>query len=164
MRNLIIIIAILLTFIGGWAAWRHHSFNQSKIVRNANVEDYESNMTEALVRQMIPDLPKEKANAIFLAFGEQLTSPSGRFISRFRDVRPPVKSFKAASMPVNGMIIDTSTGRVGLLIQIVKVKPFVAAEFEVEVAVSKAGAGWDHFCYHIVNLGGDWKVRSRKAT
>ncbi|MDR3460433.1 MAG: hypothetical protein P4N60_23640 [Verrucomicrobiae bacterium] len=161
MRHLVIIIVSLLLVVATWAGWRRHVFNELKIAHPANVAEFESDMTEALARQIFQELQKNGPSAFFLAFGERLTPPSGAFIARFQNVQPRVERFDAAVMPPTGMIMDTSSGRIGLIVQIIKIKPYVVGEYEVEVAISNAKAGWDHFVYRIFNAGGEWRVKGR---
>ena len=162
MRKFLVIVLSLLLVVGAAAAWRQHVFNESKIPHHANVAEFESDMTEMLARRIFQDLQKDRPMAYFLAFGEQLTSPSRAFISRFNNVQPPVRNFQASVMPPTGMIIDTATGRVGALVQIVRIKPVVTGEFDVVVAISKGAPADGRFIYRLSEFGGEWRVKSCK--
>jgi hypothetical protein len=162
MRGTVIFIASLLMIAATWAAWDRHAFNESKIQHHANVADFESDMTETLARQIFKDLQQDQPLAFFLAFGDHMTAPSQAFIARFDNVQPPVKDFQASVMPPNGMIIDTASGRVGAIVHIIKIKPVVVGEYDVEVAISKGGPGSDHFIYRLSGLGGEWRIKNRK--
>jgi hypothetical protein len=160
MRIFLIGILTLLALGGAWGAWCQHAFNESKISHPANVADFESDVTEALVRQIFQDLQKDHPTAFFLAFGKNLTSPSPGFLSRFQNFDPPVKRFESSVMPPNGMIIDASNGRVGAIVQVIRIKPVIAGECDVEVALSSAQ--WEHFIYRVSQLGGEWRVKGCK--
>ena len=162
MRSSVIFVVSLLALAIAWGTWHRHVFNESKVSHRANVVDFESDMTEALVRQILQELQKDQPLAFFLAFGDHMTSPSSAFIARFDNVQPPVKNFQASVMPPNGMIIDTASGRVGAVVQIIKIKPVIAGEYEVEVAISKGSPGSGHFIYRLSELGGEWRVKNRK--
>lgn len=162
MRHPIIIIVSLLVVAAAWGGWRQLAFSASKIPHHANVADFESDMTESLARQIFLDLQKGRPTSVFLAFGQNLTAPSPGFLARFNDVQPPVKNYQASVRPPNGLIIDTATGRLGAIVQIIKINAIVVNEFDVEVAISKAGPGWDHFVYRVCGLGGEWRIKSCK--
>jgi hypothetical protein len=162
MRRLLIILAALLVAGTAWGVWRQYVFNLLKVAHHVNVAEYESDMTEALARQIFKDLQKDKPLAYFLAFGEDMTAPSRSFLARFDNVRPPVKNYQSAVMPPTGLIIDTATGRVGAIVQIVKIKQVITGEYNVEVAINKAGPGKGRFVYRVSEFGGEWRVKSCK--
>jgi len=162
MRRLVLILISLLVLAAGWEAWRLHAFNESKIHHRVNVADFESDMTESLARQIFQDLQKSRPMAFFLAFGQQMTPPSAEFIARFNNVQPPVRNFQASVMPPNGMIIDTATGRMGAIVQIIAIKPVIVGVFDVEVAIAKGGPGGERFIYRVSEFGGEWRVKSCK--
>jgi|SRR5208282_6417114 len=162
MRRLVIIFVSLLVAGIAWGAWRQHVFNESKIPHRANVADFESDMTESLARQIFQDLQKDRPLAYFLVFGENMTAPSRSFLARFDNVQPPVKNFEAVVVPPTGLIIDTATGRVGAIVRIVRIKPYIVGEYDVEVAITKAGPGKGRFVYRMSEFGGEWRVKSCK--
>jgi hypothetical protein len=65
-------------------------------------------------------------------------------------------------MPPVGMIMDTATGRVGAIVQIIKIKPVVAGEYDVEVSISKGSPGRNRFIYRVSGFAGEWRVKSCK--
>jgi hypothetical protein len=91
-----------------------------------------------------------------------MTPPSAEFIARFNNVQPPVRNFQASVMPPNGMIIDTATGRMGAIVQIIAIKPVIVGVFDVEVAIAKGGPGGERFIYRVSEFGGEWRVKSCK--
>jgi hypothetical protein len=162
MRKLIYIVATLVLVVAGWAVWRHHVFNQSKIRTAVTVQSFESDLTEALARQMFGEIQAEHPGVYFLAFGEPCTSPSLEFLNRFHDVSPQVKSFRAVIRTPNGLILDQATGRTGVIVQVVKVAPFVADTYDVTVTLHKSGKVAELFTCRMTKIAGEWTLKSRK--
>lgn len=156
--TLYFLLAVLLAtgVTGGWLA---HRLGQ---VRRQPAMGFESDMTENLLRGIFAENAASNPAVCFLAFGEDRTAPDEAFIARFAGSRPAVRSFQASVMPPTGNILETASGKPGLLIQIVSFKELISGTFDVEVAFSNLSPGHDRFIYRISNIGGDWTIRSRK--
>jgi hypothetical protein len=160
MRRKAVVIGLMLAIVaGGVCGWK---FLHRKSPRRANVMEFESDMTEALLRGIFSELDSGKPPVYFVAFGEARTEPSYAFIARFANHRPPVRSFISSVSTPSGMVLETSTGRVGVIIQIVSFKQYIPGTFDVLVVLSNQPAGRDRFTYRIFNAGGEWRVKSRK--
>jgi hypothetical protein len=157
MKKTAIIVTLILGIIVVGAAWRVHHARTPQRVEAAG---FESDMTEALVRGISPEL--QNASVCFVAFGEDKTAPSWPFIARFAGSHPPVESFKYSTSSPGGKILDVSTGRAGVTVQIISFKEFVPGTFDVLVAFSNLPSGRDRFVYRISGTGGDWTIKSRK--
>jgi hypothetical protein len=152
------IIALFLILAGvAWWGW-----HRPKNPRFANVAEYETDMTEALLRGILQEQDAGRPPVYFVAFGETLAAPGPDFIARFADHEPPVRSLISSTIPANRMIIETSTGRVGLIVQIINLKEFIPGTFDVCVRFSNLPSGRDRFTYRISNIAGEWKIESRK--
>lgn len=162
MRRLILILvaALLLATVAGWIAWHQHAFNASKVAHPVEVAAFESDMTEALLRDIFQEFQTDNPPAFFLAFGESLTAPSARFLARFHDVQPPVRNFTHSVLPPNGQVIDRASGRAGVLIRIVALKQSLPDQFEAEVAVTSPIARWRFATFRLTSQGGDWNIRT----
>jgi hypothetical protein len=156
MRRIVIIIAALTVAGGLW--W----FLQPRHPARVNANDYESEMTAGLVRGILREIGPGGPEVCFLAFGEGATPPSPGFIARLADCHPAVRSAGSSVSPPVGQYFETSTGRPGLVIRIVRFKEFIPGTFDVVVAFSNLPAGRDHFVYRISAAGGDWTINSRK--
>ena len=157
MRLAIIVIGLGLVLAGGiW--WRHHPAHPAPV----NASQYETDMTEELVRKILPELTPPIPLVCFLAFGEGRTAPSRAFIARFAGSRPAVHSCDSAASPPIGKYYDAFTGKQGLIVHIVSFKEVVPGTFDVLVSFSNLPPGHDQFAYRIAHLGGEWVVKSRK--
>jgi hypothetical protein len=159
MKKTVIITLILGMIISGVGWWKLH---HARIPRRANVVEFESDMTEALLRGIFQELDASKPSVYFVAFGETQTAPGSAFIARFADHRPPVRSLVSSTMPANGMTIETATGRAGVIIQIISFKEFISGTFDVRVSFSNLPPGHVRFVYRVSNVTGEWKIKSRK--
>jgi hypothetical protein len=151
------IIALVLGIVAAGVVWRMH---HARTPHPVEVAGFESDMTEGLLRGIFPEL--KNASVCFVAFGEDKTEPSWAFITRFADSHPPVKSFKSSVFPPGGKILEVSTGRVGVIIQIISFKEFIPGTFDVLVALSTMPPGHDRFVYRVSNATGEWIIKSRK--
>ena len=163
MRNFIIGSVLLLAVIGlgfaGFGWWRsHHPVHPPHV----NAAEYESDMTEALVRGILDQLDAKAPHTCFLAFGEGLTPPGSDFLARFKGARLTVRTCHAAVAPPNGKYYDIISGQEGLMLHVLKIKEFIALHYDVTVSLSNLPAGHNLFIYRIGNLGGDWKIESCK--
>ena len=127
-----------------------------------NASQYETDMTEGLVRGILGELAPPVPPVCFLAFGEGRTPPSSAFIARFAGSRPAVRSCGSAVSPPIGKYFETASGRPGLIVHIVKFKQSTPSHYDVVVAFSNLPHGHDHFIYRIYNLNGEWITQSRK--
>jgi hypothetical protein len=130
--------------------------------RQVDVAGYESDMTEALLSALLQDTGTNGAAAYFLAFGHRLTPPTDAFLGRFSGHRPPVRSYAASRVSRTGDIVDSSSGEVGVLIQLAKIERKSDAEFDVEAALSNLPASSNRFIYTVVQREGRWVVKSRR--
>ncbi len=151
-----LVFAVVVVSLGWW------KFHHAKNPRHANVSEYESDMTAGLLHIIFQELDSRHPPVYFIAFGEARTEPSYSFITQFAGHHPPVRSFTAAVSTPNGLVLETATGRAGVIIQIISFKEFVTGTFDILVALSNQPPGHDRFTYRIFNNGGDWILRSRK--
>jgi hypothetical protein len=158
MRTLIIFIGLGLALLGGFW-WRHHHPAHPAPV-NASI--YETDMVESLVREILVEFQPPLPAVCFLAFGDGTTSPSPEFIARFEGSQPAVRRYGSAADPPTGTFFETSTGRPGLVVHIVRFKEYIADTFDVEVSFSNLPPGHDRFNYRLTRLGGEWRVERRQ--
>lgn len=71
------------------------------------------------------------------------------------------RPLSAVSPPV-GKFFETSTGKPGLVVHIVRFNEIIAGTFDVEVMFFNLPPGHDRFTYRVARLGGEWQVESRK--
>jgi hypothetical protein len=153
-----IIIGVVLALLGGWW-WRHtHPAHPAPV----NASAYETDMMESLVREILTEFQPPLPSVCFLAFGDGATSPSEEFIARFAGSQPAVRRCGSAVSPPVGEFFETSTGRPGLLVHIVRFKEFLPGAFDVEVAFSNLPPGHDRFTYRVIRIGDQWQVKGRK--
>lgn len=158
MRYAALFIALLLLVAGGIWWWSRPT--HPPVVKRSL---YETDMVENLVRGLLTELKPPAEPVCFLAFGDGTTSPSHIFMRRFAGTHPELLACGAAAMPPGCQQFETSSGRPGLMIHIVKFKEFTPGTFDVVVSFSNLPAGKNRFIYRIANLGGEWKIRSCKA-
>ena len=153
----LLLAALLATGVtGGWLVSRHGQ------VRRQPAVGFESDMTENLLRGIFVENAAANPAVCFLAFGEDRTAPDDAFIARFAGSRPAVRSFQSSVMPPIGKILETASGKPGLLIQIVSFKELITGTFDVVVTFSNLPPGHDRFTYRVTDLAGEWKIQSRK--
>jgi hypothetical protein len=158
MRLAFIVIGLILLLAGGlW--WRHqHPAHPAPV----NAPSYETDMTEALLRKVLTELPPPVPPVCFLAFGDGRTSPSREFIARFTGSQPVVRSCGAAASPPIGRYFDAYTGREGLIVHIVSFKEIISGTSDYLVRFSNLPDGHDRFTYRIAHTGGEWLVKPRQ--
>ena len=88
--------------------------------------------------------------------------PSGAFIARFAGSHPLVESFKYSTRPPGGKVIEVSTGKTGVIVQIISFREFIPGTFDVLVAFSNLPASQNRFVYRVSNMNGGWEIKSRK--
>jgi hypothetical protein len=155
MKKIAVITLILGMIASGACWWKfHHAGNPPR----ANVVEFESDMTEGLLRGVFQELDAGNPPVYFVAFGEARTEPSPAFIARFAGNVPPVRIFTSSVSTPNGLVLETSTGRAGVIIQIISFKEYIPGTFDVLVALSNNG----RFVYRVSNATGEWKIKSRK--
>lgn len=154
-----IVIGLLLAAVACGIWWRLDSRRPPQV----NALEYESDMTEGLVRGVLKELGGNAPAVCFVSFGEGHTPPSPAFVNRFSTCRPQVRSSGSSVAPPIGKIFEISTGKRGLIIQIIKFRQIIPGCFDVVVAFSNLPPGHDQFVYRVVNEGGDWRIKSRKA-
>lgn len=158
MRRAAPFITLLLLVAGGIWWWQRPT--HPPIVKRSL---YETDMVENLVRGMLTELKPPVEPVCFLAFGDGTTSPSRAFTARFAGTHPEVLGCGAAAMPPGGRQFETSSGRPGLTIHIIKFKEITPGMFDVLVGFSNLPDGHNRFTYRIAKLGGEWEIRSRKT-
>lgn len=158
MRRAAISIVLLL-LIGGGIWWWQRPTHPPVVNRSL----YETDMVEGLVRNLLTELPPPVEPVCFLAFGDGTTSPSHVFMQRFAGTHPQLLACGAAAMPPGLGQFETSSGRPGLTIHIVKFKEILPDTFDVWVSFSNLPDGKNRFTYRIAKIAGDWEIRSRKA-
>ena len=158
MPRVLLVLGLLLLLAGGLWSWRkHHPVHPPPV----NAPIYETDMTEALLRQVLTEITPPVPTVCFLAFGDGRTSPSREFIARFTGTRPAVCSCGAAASPPIGRYFDAYTGREGLIVHIVSFKEFIPGTFDYVVRFSNLPDGHDRFTYRIAHLGGEWHIKPR---
>ena len=126
MRTVIIVIGLGLALLGGlW--WRHHPAHPAPV--NASI--YETDMMESLVREILTEFKPPLPSICFLAFGAGTTSPSPEFIARFAGSQPAVRRCGSAVSPPVGRFFETSTGKPGLVVHIIRFKKYIPGTFDV---------------------------------
>ena len=158
MRPAIIVIGLALVLAGGWW-WLRPPSHPAPVIASI----YETDMVEGLIRKVLAELPPPVPQVCFLAFGDGRTSPSRAFLARFTGSQPAVCSCAAAASPPIGKYFDASTGREGLIVHIASFKEVIPGSCDVLVRFSNMPPGHDRFTYRVINIGGDWTVKSRKA-
>ena len=158
MRRAILLVGVGLLLAGGIWWWLRPSHPAP-----VNRSIYETDMVEGLVRELLAELKPPISPVCFLAFGDGTTTPSSPFIARFAGSNPSVRGCGAAAMPPVGRQFEISTGRPGLIIHIVEFKEITPSAFDVLVRFSNLPEGQDRFTYRVRNVGGDWRIISRKA-
>ena len=158
MRRATVILLLILVVLGGGLSWWRHA----KIPPRVNASEYESDMTEGLVRGVVRELGTGAPPVCFLAFGEGRTPPSSAFIARFANTYPAVRSSSSAASPPIGQYFQFSNGRPGLIVRIIRFREITPTAYDAVVSFSNLPAGRDHYLYRVVNQGGDWVVLSRK--
>jgi hypothetical protein len=157
MKKALIIMLVLggLLAGGGWLWGRAHD------PRRANMAEFETDMTEALVRGIMQELDADQAKFYFVAFGEGRTDPSRLFIARFAAHFPPVRGISSAFTRRNGQMLETAHARTGVIIQVVRIKKINAGTFDVLVQFPKEPAGESRFAYRMADAGGKWGIQRR---
>ena len=156
-------LVILLTVVvagalgGGFRWWRH-----SQIPSRVNASEYESDMTEGLVRGVLRELGGGGPPVCFLAFGEGRTPPSPNFIARFANTYPELRSSGSSVSPPNGKYFEVSNGKPGLIMRVISFREITPSVFEGVVAFSNLPASRDRFVYRVAKQDGEWVVLSRK--
>jgi len=141
---------------GGW--WLlTHTHNP----RRANMAEFETDMTEALMRGIMQELDAGQAKFYFVAFGEERTDPSRLFIARFAAHFPPVRGISSAFTRRNGQVIETAHAQIGVIIQVIRIKKIDAETFDVLVQFPKSPAGGNRFAYRMADDGGKWNIQRR---
>lgn len=158
MRRAIIVTVIGLLLAGGYW-WIRHPAHPPRV----NAALYENDMTEGLIRSILRELAPPVPSVCFLAFGEGSTPPSRTFLSRFAGTHPALRSRDEAVSPPIGKYFETSTGKMGLVIHIVKFKALSSDRYDVLVAFSNLPAGHDHFTYTMHRKSDrEWIAQGRK--
>jgi len=157
---IVAVLAVVVTVGLGLAA-----LHQLRRGPRANVSEFESDCTEALVRGILRELGIRNAPVCFLGFGEGRTPPSRDFIARFSDCRrPAVRSLGSAVAPPIGRFLEISNGRPGVILQIIQSKEYLPGTFDVTVVVSILPPGHNRVIYRVSKTGGEWKITNRTAT
>lgn len=156
MRRLVILM-LVASLVAGVVWWLHRPSHPGPV----NASLFETDMVEGLVRGILPDIAAN-TSMCFLAFGDGTTSPSRAFIARFADSRPSVRSCGSAVSPPIGKYFETSSGKPGLIVHVIRFREIIPGTFDVWVGFSNLPPGHDQFIYRIANLAGEWKIKSRK--
>jgi hypothetical protein len=160
-KKLILILTLALLVAGGGWWWRTHA----RPAPRAAASQYESDMMEALVRELLQDFGIRGAPVCFLTFGEGKTPPSGRFIARFADCRrPAVRSYTSSVEPPIGRHLEVATGQPGLIVQIFSLKEYVAGCYDADVGISNLPPGHQRIIYRIAKTTGQWVITKRITT
>jgi hypothetical protein len=126
---------------------------------SVNASLYETDMTESLIRNILAEMEPPLPPVCFLAFGDGGTPPSRAFIARFAGTHPAILSYQTASAPPTGQYIETSTGRPGLVLHIIRFQQITPGTFDVLVQFSNLPSGHDHFLYRVAQVDDAWVVQ-----
>lgn len=154
---LILMAAVGVGLLGGYWWWR-----QARIPPRVNASEYESDMTEGLVRGVLREIGTGGPPVCFLAFGEGRTPPSPGFVARFGNTYPALRSSGSSVSPPNGKYFEVSNGRPGLILRVVSFKEITPSAFDAVVAFSNLPTGNDHFIYRVAKQDGEWVIMNRK--
>jgi len=145
----------LLAVVGWWglAHYRHH--------QPVAVAEFETDLTAGLVQGIIQELAADESSVYFITFGEAQTEPSPGFIARFAGQFPPVRSLESSVHTPNGLILDTASGRPGVIIQILRIKPVIPGTCDVWVTFPNRRAGPKDLTYRVFDQDGAWTIKSR---
>jgi len=160
MKKTPVILLLMLALVveaAGW--WRFHP---ARVPQHANQSEFETDMTAGLLHGIFQELAADQPPVFFVAFGEARTEPSYAFMARFAGQMPPVRAFTSAVMTPTGLVLETATGRPGVIIQIIRFKEHIPGTFDVLVTLSNRPGGHDRFTYRVAELGGEWTIRSRQ--
>ena len=166
MKRILIIAALVLGLFasGGWL-WFH-----GRDARQANMVAFESDVTESLIQGIMQEMDADQPKFYFVGFGREKTDPSRLFIARFATHVPQVRGASSAFMKRNGHLMETSSGRTGVTIQILRLKPIKASQdnggggVEALVVFPKSPADENRFNYRLVQDGGKWVIKYKLAT
>ena len=159
MPRFLVALALLLLLAGGWWSWRRaHPVHPGPV----DAAIYETDMTEALLKRILPELPAPVPSVCFLAFGDGRTPPSREFLARFAGSTPAVCSCGSAASPPIGRYFDAYTGREGLIVHFVSFKEFIPGTFDYIVRFSNLPDGHDRFTYRVTRVGDEWVVKPRQ--
>jgi len=156
-----IIVVLVLVAVAAGLGYRLFLYTPKEF-RQVDVASYESDATEMLVRQLVQQVGTNGTAAYFLAFGHRLTPPTDGFLGRFSGHLPPVKSCTASKVTPTGDIVEASSGKLGVLIQIAKIERKSDSELDVEAALSNLPASSNRFIYTVVQRDGRWTIKNRK--
>jgi len=147
----------LLTAVtwGGLAHFRHH--------QPVALAEFETDLTEGLVQGIIKELDADGPKVYFLTFGEVWAEPSPDFISRFAGHFPPVRGFESSVHTPNGLILDTASGRPGVIIQILRMKPVIPGTCDVWVTFPNRQTSPRAITYRVFDQDGAWTINPSSA-
>jgi hypothetical protein len=159
MKRILVILLLLTLIVEGASWWRFHPVRPPQ---RANLSEFETDMTAGLLRGIFQEQGADRPPVFFVAFGEARTAPSYAFMARFAGQMPPVRALTSAVMTPTGMVFETSTGRPGVIIQVIRFKEYIPGTFDVLVALSTRPGGHDRFTYRVTGRGDDWTIKSRQ--
>jgi hypothetical protein len=159
-RGIIILAVALVALVVGIGYWVF--VYTPKDFRPLNTAGYESDMTAALLTDLLQQVRTNEVAAFFVTFDHRLTPPTDAFLARFSGHQPPVKSFAAARVLPTGDILDKASGKVGVIVQIAAIEQKSAVEFDVEAAISRLPSNSNRFIYTVTKENATWKVKNRR--
>ena len=154
MKKATIAISLgILAVVTWWLlAHSHHS-------RKSNMAEFETDLTETLVRGIMQEMDGAQPKYYYVAFGEERTDPSRLFIARFASHIPPTRGISSAFDKRNGQVVETAHARMGVIIQIVRFKKIDAETMDVLVQFLNQPAGENRFAYRMSGQGGKWSIQ-----
>jgi hypothetical protein len=157
MKKAIIIVIILgaLVLAAGWLVVHSHH------TRKSNMVEFETDLTETLVRGIIQEMDAGQPKYYYVAFGEGRTDPSRLFMARFASHIPPTRGISSAYDTRNGQVTETAHARLGVIIQIVRFKKIDEETMDVLVQFPNQAAGENRFAYRLSSQGGKWSIQRR---
>jgi hypothetical protein len=156
-RTPVILLLTLVVAAAGW--WRFHPVHPPQ---HANLSEFETDMIAGLLRGIFQEQGADHPPVFFVAFGEARTPPSYAFLARFAGQMPPVRAFTSAVLTPTGLVLETSTGRPGVIIQVIRFKEYIPGTYDVLVTLSNRPGGHERFTYRVTGLGDTWIIKSRR--
>jgi len=151
-------ILLSLALLAAVVWWGRAHFRHSQPVA---VAEFETDLTEGLVQGIIKELDADGPKVYFLTFGEVWAEPSPDFIARFAGHFPPVRGFESSVHTPNGLILDTASGRPGVIIQILRIKPVIPGTSDVWVTFPNRQSAPKDVTYRMFDNSGTWTIKSR---
>jgi len=121
--------------------------------------EFETDLTETLVRGIIQEMDAGQPKYYYVAFGEERTDPSRLFMAQFAGHIPPTRGISSAFNKRNGQLVETAHARTGVIIQIIRFKKIDAETVDVLVQFPNQPVGENRFVYRMSCQAGKWSIQ-----